>query len=73
MLDFFDSVINFFELIWQFVTNLISGIVTLLNILVQAVLIPPMLTGFVPGFIGSCIIAVAAIGVAKLIAGWGNK
>lgn len=72
-MNFFDSVINFFELLWDFITNLISGILTLLQILVGAVTIPPMLIPLVPGVIGSCIIAVAAIGVAKLIAGWGNK
>lgn len=73
MLDFFDSVVNFFELIWQFIENLISGITTLLEILVQAVLIPPFLSALVPPFLSACIISVAAIGVAKLIAGWGNK
>lgn len=73
MLDFFDSVINFFDLIWQFLSNMISGILTLLNILISMMGIPARLTFLVPGVVGSCIIAVAAIGVAKLIAGWGNK
>lgn len=72
-LNFFDSIINFFTMLWDFISNLISGIITLLSVLVNAVVIPPLLVGFVPGIIGSCILAVAAIGVAKLIAGWGNK
>lgn len=73
MLDFFDSVINFFDLIWQFLSNMISGIITLLRLLISMMGIPGKLLPLVPGVIGSCIIAVAAIGVAKLIAGWGNK
>lgn len=73
MLDFFDSVINFFDLLWQFISNMISGIITLLQILVNMVSLPTKLLNWVPGVIGSSILIVAAIGVAKLIAGWGNK
>lgn len=73
MQNFFDNLIEFFQIFLDFISNLVSGVVTLLTILIQAVVIPPFLVGYVPGIIGTCIVSVMAIGVAKLIAGWGNK
>lgn len=73
MLDFFESIVNFFELIWEFISNILSGIINLLKIVSMALPLPSFLVAFVPGIIGSCILAVLAIGVGKLIIGWGNK
>ena len=72
MLGFLDWIVSFFETLLLLVTNLIDSLLTLLSVLVQAITLPPILIGFVPGIIGASISAVVAIGVAKLLLGWGN-
>lgn len=73
MFDFFTWIIDFFEKIFMLISNFIDSLLQLGLILQQAVLIPPLLLGFVPGLIGASIGAVASIGVIKLLLGWGNN
>ncbi len=73
MLDFFDYIIDMFQMLFDFILNLINSIITLLVVVAQAITIPPLLAGYAPAVLGTCILAVSAIGIAKLIAGWGNK
>ncbi len=60
-------------MVWNFVSNMISGLITAISVLLSAVTLPPFLVGFVPGIIGTSILVVGSIGVIKLIVGWGNK
>lgn len=73
MKEFFNAVIDFFDMIWNFLSNLVSGLVTAFSVLSSALTLPPVLVGFVPGIIGTSILVVGSIGVIKLIVGWGNK
>lgn len=73
MLNFFDAIVSFFNAIWQFVCNLISSTLLAIQVISVSLAIPVWLVGFVPAVIGSCIIVVAAIGVLKLVLGWGNS
>lgn len=73
MLDFFEWLVDFFQSIGEFVTNLFNSFVTAIGILSQASSFPLQLVKFVPGIIGSCIIMVTAVAVIKLVLGWGNK
>lgn len=60
-------------MVWNFVSNMISGLITAISVLLSAVTLPPMLVGFVPSVISTSILVVGSIGVIKLIVGWGNK
>lgn len=73
MLQFFESITDFLASAWQMITNFFSSLITAIDIVSQAALMPPMLLAYVPAFIGSCIAMVLAVGVIKLIVGWGNK
>lgn len=73
MLNFFDTIVNFFGMIFEFIRNMVMSTITLLQVLSEMVLIPPILRGFVPSFIGVSIVVVTAIGAIKLILGWGNS
>lgn len=71
-MNFFNSIIDFIEKAWQFLLNLINSLLTATSIISYLPSFSVTLAGFVPPFIGSCILAVVAIGVIKLIVGWGN-
>lgn len=73
MLNFFGSIVDFFQSIWSFLTNLVSSLLTALTLLQQLPLFTTSLLGLVPGVLGSCIAVVVAIGIVKLIVGWGNQ
>ena len=69
MLSFLETIVNFFEMLWDFVVNLVESLVTLLEVIAEAILLPPVLTGYVPAIIGASISAVVGIAVAKLFLG----
>lgn len=73
MFSFFSTVVDFFAMIWDFVSNLLSGMVTAMEVLLKAVALPPLLVGFVPSIIASSMLIVGSVGMVKLIVGWGNK
>ena len=73
MFSFFSTVVDFFAMIWDFVSNLLSGMVTAMEVLAKAVTLPPLLVGFVPSIIASSMLIVGSVGMIKLIVGWGNK
>lgn len=73
MLNFFDSIVDFFASIWQMVINLVTGLINALVIVSSAVSLPTQLLLFVPSFIGASITIVLGIGITKLILGWGNS
>lgn len=73
MFSFFSTVVDFFAMIWDFVSNLLSSMVTAMEVLLKAVTLPPMLVGFVPSIIASSMLIVGSVGMVKLIVGWGNK
>ena len=69
MFGWVDSIIKWFETIWNFVSNLISSFITLFSMISAAVALPPVLVGLVPAVIGSTILAVVSLAVVKLIVG----
>ena len=73
MLNFFDSIVDFFASIWQMVINLVTGLINALVIVSSAVSLPPQLLMYVPSFIGASITIVLGVGITKLILGWGNS
>lgn len=73
MLSFFESVLEFFELIFDIVLNFFNSLLTLLTVIMSAIRIPTYLTTFVHPLLSACILAVLLISIIKLILGWGNN
>lgn len=69
MLNFFETIIGYLELIWDFFLNLINSILSLITAVAGAVVIPPQLLGLVFGPLGACIISVTGFAVVKIIIG----
>lgn len=68
--NFFDTIINFFETIWDVVINLINSLVTLLQVAATSITLPAWLIGLqLPVFLIASVSAVTAIAIAKLIVG----
>lgn len=69
MLGFFDTIVQYIELVWQFFLNLVTGLANLLTMVVGASLIPQVLTGYVFAPLSAAILALTALGVIKIIVG----
>lgn len=69
MLDFFSSIIEYIELGFELIGNFLSGVLGLLDMAQVAVALPVILQQFMPGVIGSSIVAVVSCGVIKFIFG----
>lgn len=70
MSNFFDSIIDFFNLIWDVVVNLINSLVTLFQVALTAIDLPrTLLTLTLPPIIVASIGAVTVIVIAKFIVG----
>lgn len=69
MLDFFDWVVELATNLVSFLMNIIDALITLIVMVPSAISSTTLAVGFLPGIVGSCVLAVLAIGVAKLIAG----
>ncbi len=72
MLDFFETVIGYIEMVWDFFLNLINSLLTLITTLVSAVLLPPAVAVMVPSFLAASVTAVAGIAICKLVIGRDN-
>ncbi len=71
-MTFIESLSNFIKAIWEFVTNFIQSLVIAYQVLQTSVTFSGILSGVVFGILGSCIVIVIAVGVIKLLVGWGN-
>ncbi len=69
MLEIFNNIAGFFEVIWQFFTNFITSLIIALQVLQSSTQLPAILTVFMPGIISSSIIVTATIFVLKFIVG----
>lgn len=70
MFDFFDTIINFLQTIWDVIINLIESLITLLNVAVTSLTLPAWLISLqFPAILIASISAVTAISIAKLIVG----
>lgn len=72
-MGFFDTIISYIEQAWSFVSNLLTSLITLFTTIAGAVTLPAVLVGYMPEFLGACILAVGAIGIIKLVVGRDNS
>lgn len=73
MVNFFRSVTDFFASIWTLLSNLLSSMFQAIQIVTQVPVAGVTLIPFVPAVLGTCITIVLAVGIVKLILGWGNS
>lgn len=73
MFNFFTFIGDMWDNLWNLLKNTLNNIGTLLEVIHNIQGLPGFLFTLVPGVIGSCIVAVSAIGIAKLLIGWGNS
>lgn len=73
MVNFFRSVSDFFTSIWSLISNFCSSMFQAIQIITEIPSSAFRLIPFVPAVIGSCITIVVAVGVIKLVLGWGNS
>lgn len=71
-MTFFETIINFFTALFDIIDNVLTSTIFALNIVTQSVSSVLTLNVFLPAILGSCVMVVIAIGVIKLILGWGN-
>lgn len=69
MLNFFDTIIEYIEIAWSFLMNIINGLISLFTALAGAIFIPQALTAYVFGPLSAAVAAVMAFGVIKIIVG----
>lgn len=72
-MTFWESIIEYFTLIWEFISNQLSILVSAIGVLVTVPYVGGSLYNFVPTVLGSSIAILLGVGVLKLIAGWGNS
>lgn len=69
MFDFFDTLIEYISLIWEWFTGFLSASFDFFSAVHNAVDIPTTLIGYLPSVVGACIGSVVAVAVVKAIFG----
>lgn len=69
MLNFFETIIDYIELVWNFFLNLINSLLSLVTAVAGAMIIPQSLPVYVFGPLGACILATSAFAVIKMLVG----
>ena len=69
MLNFFQSIVTYLEIVFNFVKNIIGSISQVLVVIVESLTLPQVLAGYCFPILGSSVIIVSAIAILKLITG----
>lgn len=73
MSNFFKAIAEGLSMIVQFITNMVSSLLNATLLIANLPSFTATLIGQVPAIIGASISIVLAIGVVKLVLGWGNS
>lgn len=73
MTNFFSALLEGIKMIVQFITNMVSSLLNATMLIANLPSFCATLIGQVPAIIGASITMVLAIGVVKLVLGWGNS
>ena len=66
---FFEMIIGYIEMVWDFFLNLINSLVMLISAIAGAVILPPAVAVMVPSFLAISVVAMAGISICKLVIG----
>lgn len=73
MFNFFDTIVTYFQMLWEYISNMLSALLNTIKVLLTAVILPQTIIGYLPGIIGSSLIIVSGVAIAKLILGWSGE
>lgn len=71
-MNFFDSLIEILTAIGTYFVNLVKNVLVAMETLAVVPSVAVYLQGFLPTILSTSMLIVLAIGVIKLILGWGN-
>lgn len=71
-MNFFDSLIEILTAIGTYFVNLVKNVLVAMELFAVLPSVSVYLQGFLPTILSTSMIIVLAIGVIKLILGWGN-
>ena len=69
MFDFFEKVLGYIQSFFDYFVSFLESLITALNVLINSIAFPLQLSSMLPAVLGSCVVIVVAIAVAKFIAG----
>lgn len=69
MLNFFQSIISYLEIVFNFVKNTIGALSKVLVVIVESLTLPQILAGYCFPILGASVMIVASIAILKLIIG----
>lgn len=69
MLDFFAKILGFVESAFEFFVNFCESLFSAIEVLIGSIAFPVVLSGYLPSILGSCVLMVTALAVAKFIVG----
>lgn len=69
MLNFFDVLIDYIEVMVTFVFNMIDGLITGIGYMMTSATTLSLITGYLPSFIGGSAVAVITLAVVKFVIG----
>lgn len=69
MFEFFDSLIGYIEVFFEYVSTIIGSLISFVTIIPQAISFPLGMVGFLPVLIGTSVLTVVGVSVIKLIVG----
>ncbi len=72
-MNFFKAIAEALDMIGMFLTNIVSSLLNATLLIANLPSFTATLIGQVPAIIGASISIVLAIGVVKLVLGWGNS
>jgi len=73
LLNFLDFVVESFTLLFDLISGFCRSMISMCLMVQASLLTTIQIIGFLPGVLGVSAAAVLAIGVTKLILGWGNS
>lgn len=69
MMNFFDKIIEFLDLVWGMIINLLNGLVALADMIIQIPIVTNVVFGYLPPVVFAGITATVAITTVKLLVG----
>lgn len=72
-MNVFSAILDMLTTIWSFISNMVVAIITAYSFITESLTIPFTITGYMPTFIGACIVVVVFVAAIKLILGWSGE
>lgn len=72
MLNFFEALFSYIEVIWGFFLNFINSLLGLFTTLLSAVILPEQVAHYMWGPIGTSCLALTGFAIVKMIVGRSN-